>query len=72
MDHFQGLYWVGYNIASALCFIFFGCEPCGSFTPWLGIEPGLPVLEGKVLTTGPPGKSPVILFFFFFLNIFDL
>ena len=25
--------------------------------PWGGNEPTLPVLEGKVLTTGPPGKS---------------
>ena len=26
-------------------------------TPWPGIEPTPPILEGKVLTTGPPRKS---------------
>ena len=25
-----------------------------------GIEPSPPALEGKVLTTGPPGKSPFL------------
>ena len=31
---------------------------CGILVPRPGIEPSLPVLEGEVLTTGPPGKSP--------------
>ena len=26
--------------------------------PWPGIEPTCPALEGGLLTTGPPGKSP--------------
>ena len=28
------------------------------FAPGPGIKPEPPALEGKVLTTGPPGKSP--------------
>ena len=32
-------------------------------TPWRGIEPTPPVLEGRSLTTGPPGKSLVDFFF---------
>ena len=39
----------------------FCCEACGIFTPLRGIEPKLPSLEGKVLTTGLPGKSLYIL-----------
>ena len=27
--------------------------------PWPGIEPTYPALEGRFLTTAPPGKSPV-------------
>ena len=28
-----------------------------------GVEPLFPALEGRFLTTGPPGKSPVLAFF---------
>jgi len=35
----------------------FGCEACGIITSWPGIRPAPLALEGKVLTTGPPGKS---------------
>ena len=38
-------------------FGFFGHEACGILAPWPGIEPIPPALEGKVLATGPPGKS---------------
>ena len=38
-------------------FWFFGREACGILAPWPGIEPTPPALEGKVLTTGLPGKS---------------
>ena len=34
-------------------------EACGILIPWPGIEPTPSALEGKVLTTGLPGKSPV-------------
>ena len=38
-------------------FVFFGHEACESSAPRPGIEPRPPALEGRVLTTGPPGKS---------------
>ena len=42
-----------------LLFWFFGCKACGIPipAPRPGMEPAPPVLEGEVLTTGPPGKS---------------
>ena len=39
-------------------FFFFGCEACGIIAPQPGIELAPAALEGKVLTTGLPGKSP--------------
>ena len=30
---------------------------CGILVPWPGMEPTSPVLEGRFLTNGPPGKS---------------
>ena len=38
-------------------FWFFGHEAYEILAPQPGIEPALPALEGKVLTTGLPGKS---------------
>ena len=38
-------------------FLFFGLEACGLLTSQPGIEPAAPMLEGEVLTIGPPGKS---------------
>ena len=38
--------------------VFFGHVACGILVPQPGIEPTPPALEGGVLTTGPPGKSP--------------
>ena len=38
-------------------FWFFVPEAYGILTPWPGIESTPPALEGKVLTTGPLGKS---------------
>ena len=35
----------------------FGHEAYGISAPCQGTEPTSPTLEGKVLTTGPPGKS---------------
>lgn len=37
-----------------------GLEACGILVPRPGVRPTLPALEGKVLTIGPPGKSPEI------------
>ena len=41
------------------CFVscLFDHEACGILAPWRGMEPTLSALEGKVSTTGPPGKS---------------
>ena len=38
---------------------------CGILVPQPGIELASPALEGGFLSTGPPGKSHQILFFFF-------
>ena len=40
-----------------LFFMVFGREACDILTPQPGMEPTLSALKGKVLTTGPPGKS---------------
>ena len=37
--------------------VFWGYKACGILTPQPGIKPTPPALEGKVLTTGLPGKS---------------
>ena len=42
-----------------LCFIFFSKEACGILAPQPGMEPTPSALGGKVLTTGPPGKSVI-------------
>ena len=39
-------------------FCFFGGEACEILTPQPGIKPKSPALEGSILTTGLPGKSP--------------
>ena len=39
-----------------------GCKACGILAPWPGIEPAPFALEGEVLTTGPPGRSPQTIF----------
>ena len=38
-------------------FCFFWLKACGILAPQPGNQPAPPALEGKVLTTGPPGKS---------------
>ena len=38
-------------------FWLFGLKASGILVPQLGIEPAPSALEGKVLTTGLPGKS---------------
>ena len=39
-------------------FWLFGREACGILASQPGMEPAYPALEGEVLTTGPPVKSP--------------
>ena len=51
-------------------FCFFGWEACGILAPQPGIEPAPPALEGEVLTTGLPGKSPKLFYLFIFINLF--
>ena len=42
-------------------FWLFGHEAWGTSDPQPGIQPTPHALEGEVLTTGPPGKSPGFL-----------
>ena len=37
--------------------------PCGIFVPWPGIESSALALEGRFLTTGPPGKFLQVVVF---------
>ena len=39
-------------------FWFFGHKACGILASWPGSEPSPPALQGKILTTGLPRKSP--------------
>ena len=48
------------SVTSVLCFGFFGPKACGMLAPWPGIELVPSALEGKVLTTGLPGKSTTL------------
>ena len=41
---------------------FFDSQAYGVLAPQPGIKPSPPALEGEVLTTGPPGKSPRLTF----------
>ena len=54
---FNFLNWISHNI---VCFMFwfFGHKACRVLGSWPGMDHIPPVLEGKILTTGPPGKSP--------------
>ena len=47
----------GVTISLLFLFWFFGLEVRGILAPRLQIQPTLPALKGKLLTTGPPGKS---------------
>ena len=50
------IYWICYNTASVSCLFCFGQETWVILAPQTGIEPASPALEGKVSTTGLPGK----------------
>ena len=41
--------------------LFFGREACGILGPQPGFEPAPPELEGRFLTTGPPGKARLLI-----------
>ena len=61
VDHFQSLLKMLQYYA---CFMFqiFSCETGGILASPPGIEPTARALEGKVLTTGQPGKCPYLCF----------
>ena len=65
------VYWIRSNVGSDLDFGFFCHKACELFAPQPGIEPTPPTLEVELLTTGPPGKYPQLIFttFFFFFSI---
>ena len=42
--------------------VFWPKKACGLLAPRPGIKPAPPALEGEVLSTGPPGKSPLLFF----------
>ena len=48
--------------ASVVAGTWISCSMAGGiFVPQPGIEPMSPALQGRFLTTGPPGKSPAWL-----------
>ena len=54
---FSWLHWVSSVAAHGLsCLV-----ACGFSVAWPGIKPMSPALEGRFLTTGPPGKSSWLL-----------
>ena len=57
MDHFE----VFIEFVLFICLLF-GHETCGILAPQSGIEPAPCALEDELLTTGPPGKSLILLF----------
>ena len=42
---------------------------CGILVSWLGIKPTFPALEGRLSTTGPPGKSWAYCFFQYMFSL---
>ena len=54
------------------CFLFwvFGNEACGILACWPGIKPTPSALEGEILATGPPGKSPLASFKMYLVSIY--
>ena len=56
INHYRYLFWIFIYLALGL-----SCPTaCGILVPWPWISPATPSLEGRFLTTGPPGKSPII------------
>ena len=69
VEHAKNLHWICSTLllfcvlfSSFLFFIFFDPEPWEILAPRSGTEPILDTLEGKVLTTGPPGKPTSLTF----------
>ena len=66
MDYFKVFIECVTRLPLFYVFWFSGQQACGILAPWPGIVLSPPALEGKILTTGPPGKSQQFTFFFFF------
>ena len=64
VDHFfkKSFTEFGTILLSVFKFWIFGSEVCGILAPQPGIKPAPLALEGKVLTTGLPGKDLYFLF----------
>ena len=60
--YFCSIYWICYNIASVVCFGFFGHNFCGILALWPGIKSTTPALEDEFLTTLPPVRSQGVIF----------
>ena len=55
--------WAPEHAGSVVAALGFSCPAaCGSLVPGPGIEPTSPALEGRFLTTGPRGNSPMSCF----------
>ena len=59
---FLSLSWICHSIVSVLFDDSFDPEAYRILVPWPGNQPTFPALEGKVLTTGPLGRSLVKVF----------
>ena len=57
VDHFLEVFIEFVTILLLFCVLFFWPQCMWHLSYLTGIEPAPPALEGKVLTTGPPGKS---------------
>ena len=57
VDNFFKVYIEFLHYCFCFKFCFFGLKACGILVPQRVIKLATPRLEGKVLTTGPPGKS---------------
>ena len=57
VDHFLNIFIEFVTILLLFYVLVFGSRAYGILALWPGIESEPPVLEGDVLTAGPPGKS---------------
>ena len=59
IDYLVETHWLQSVQDSVVVVHWFSCSAaCGILVPWPGIKPTPPELQGRFLTTGPPGKSP--------------
>ena len=63
MDHFKKTLLTLLQYCFCSVFWFFGHKACRILAPQPGIKLTSSALEGKVSTTGPPGKSPPLTFY---------